>query len=437
MPRVSDVVADPQKIKDVIAARGMELDVDRIVELDGERRRLTQNVDALRSEIKKLAKSFGAAGGARKHGRSSGRSADESGDGNEAAEDLRVRAQELREQEKDLSSELKEVTDELSELTDWLPNWLDERVPVGGEDAVEMVKTWGEPKQFGFEPRHAHELGIDLGLIDTVGAVKAARSRFYALLDDAVLLRNALVQLFLQHVRPQGFTLVSPPVVAKPATLRASGYLPFQGVDNFALRDEDLSLVGTSEQTLLGMHIDHTFDSLPAPFLGDSMCFRTESGSYGKDTAGIIRSHQFYKLEQFIFCHPGESELWFQQALENEEWMLQALDIPYQVINTPSGDLGAPAAIKYDTEAWFPAQGKYRELTSNSNLLDFQTTRGHIRYKIGSGKDADKGNPHTISATAFTDRLILALFENHQQADGSVVLPEVLSPWLPRLHLTR
>lgn len=413
MPRLSEVVADPQKMKDVIAARQMDVDVDKIVSLDEQRRALTQKVDALRSEGKQLAKQF-----------------------KDGGDEVRAKAQASREQEKELAGELKVITDELQSLTDWLPNWLDERVPIGGEDAVEIVKTWGERKAFEFEPRHAHEIGIELGLIDTVGAVKAARSRFYALVDDAVLLRYALIQLFLQHARPQGFTLVSPPVVAKPETLRASGYLPFQGVDNFALRDEDLSLVGTSEQTLLGMHMDDTFESLPAPFLGDSMCFRTESGSYGKDTAGIIRSHQFYKLEQFIFCHPDDSEHWFQQALENEEWLLQVLEIPYQVINTPSGDLGAPAAIKYDTEAWFPAQDKYRELTSNSNLLDFQSTRGHIRYKIGTGKDADKGNPHTISATAFTDRLVLAVLENHQQADGTVLLPDVLSPWLPRLHLT-
>lgn len=413
MPRLSDVVADPQKMKDVVAKRHMEVDVDQIVHLDEQRRELTQRVDALRSESKQLAKSFSTGG-----------------------EQVRAQAQALREQEKELATQLKAITEDLHERSDWLPNWLDDRVPIGGEDDVEVVTRWGEPRSMDFEPAHAHEIGIALGLIDTVGAVKAARSRFYALIDDAVLLRYALVQLFLGHVRPQGFTLVSPPVVAKPETLRASGYLPFQGVDNFALRDEDLSLVGTSEQTLLGMHLDHTFDRLPAPFLGDSMCFRTESGSYGKDTAGIIRSHQFYKLEQFIFCHPDDSEHWFQQALDNEEWLLRTLDIPYQVINTPSGDLGAPAAIKYDTEAWFPAQGRHRELTSNSNLLDFQSTRGHIRYKLGTGKDAEKGNPHTISATAFTDRLVLAILENHQQSDGTVLLPEALEPWLPRLHLT-
>ena len=417
MPRLSDVVADPNKMSNVIAARGMSLDVDEIVDLDRRRRALAQRVDSLRSSSKKLARQIGAAGGP------------------DADPQLRDEAQALRDEEKELAGELRAVTDNLDSLCDWLPNWLDERVPIGGEEALEVVSAWGEPATLTFEPQHAHELGTALGLIDTAGAVRAAGSRFYALCDDAVLLRNALVRLFLDHVRPQGFTLVSPPVLAKPATLRASGYLPFQGVDNFALRDEDLSLVGTSEQTILGMHMDATFESLPAAFLGDSMCFRTESGSYGKDTAGIIRSHQFYKLEQFIFCHPDDSEHWFQQALANEEWLLRVLSIPYQVINTPSGDLGAPAALKYDTEAWFPAQGKYRELTSNSNLWDFQTARGHIRYKIGTGKGADKGHPHTISATGFTDRLILAIFENHQLADGTIVLPEVLEPWVPRLHL--
>jgi seryl-tRNA synthetase len=165
---------------------------------------------------------------------------------------------------------------------------------------------------------------------------------------------------------------------------------------------------------------------LPLLYLGDSMCFRTEAGSYGRDTAGILRVHQFYKLEQIVYCLPEESDKWHQICLENEEWMMREIGVPYQVVLTASGDTGAPGHLKYDTEGWFPAQGKYREMTSNTNITDYQTRRGNIRYKVGK----EKGHPHTISATGFSDRLIISILENFQQADGSVRVPEKLVPYM-------
>jgi seryl-tRNA synthetase len=409
MVDVRDVVADPDAVRSLCAARGIDVDIDRIIELDGLRRRLIRTVDELRHRSKTLSRK---------------RSGDV-GDG-ETAKRIRI-------EERELSSRLREVTTELDELRDWLPNVLDSRVPMGGEDATEVVRVVGPLPAFAFEPQPAHVIGQRLGIIEIEGAVRSAQPRFYAFVDQAVLLRQALVRMFTEHVRDQGFRLLSPPTLAKPETLRASGYLPFQGRDNFALRDEPLSLIGTSEQAILGMHMGTTFVRLPVAYLGDSMCYRTEAGSYGRDTAGILRAHQFYKLEQFVFCHPSDSEHWFQRCLANEEWLLVELGIPYQVVCTAAGDLGAPAMIKFDTEAWFPAQGRYRELTSNSNLGDFQTRRGGISFTF----DDDKGAPHTISATAFTDRLILALLETYQQEDGSVLLPAALAPWLGELHLKR
>jgi seryl-tRNA synthetase len=249
--------------------------------------------------------------------------------------------------------------------------------------------------------------------------------------NEAVRIRYALIQMFTDKLTDQGFELVSPPYLTKDLTLYASGYLPFAQKDNFKIVNEDLSLIGTSEQSLLGIHLDEILVKLPLLYLGDSMCFRTEAGSYGRDTAGILRVHQFYKLEQIVYCHPDESEAWHLKCLENEEWLMQELEIPYQVVLTASQDLAAPGRMKYDTEAWIPSQGKYRETTSNTNMDDYQTRRGNIRFKIGK----EKGFPHTISATGFCDRLIIAIMENYQEADGSIVIPQKLVPYMGGLSV--
>jgi seryl-tRNA synthetase len=406
-----EVVENVDAMKANLQARNMTVDIDRLVELEERRRSLGRQIEELRRDLKQVSKSFAKS---------------------DDADAVRARSQELRVQEKELTEQHRVVSEELDELADWIPNWLDPRVPMGGEDDAEVVREVGVPTTYDFEVKSSHDLGMALGLVDIEGAVRAAGSRFYALRREGILLRYALVQLFLSKAETQGFELVSPPVLAKRETLRASGYLPFQGADNYAIVGEDLSLTGTSEQSILGMHLGESLDQLPKAFLGESMCFRTEAGSYGRDTAGIFRAHQFFKLEQFVFCAPDQSETWFQNCLENEEWILQQLDIPYRVISTAAGDLGAPARMKYDTEAWFPAQQRYRELTSNSNLGEFQSRRGRISAKV----DNQKVVPHTISATAFTDRLILALLETHQRADGSVAIPVALKPWFDRTELT-
>ncbi|MFA6075762.1 MAG: aminoacyl--tRNA ligase-related protein [Negativicutes bacterium] len=214
--------------------------------------------------------------------------------------------------------------------------------------------------------------------------------------------------------------------MAQKRTLFTSGYLPFAQKDNFKIEEEDLSLIGTSEQSLLGMHMDEVFTQLPLLYLGDSMCFRTEIGSAGRDVNGVFRVHQFYKMEQIVYCLPEDVEYWHKKCLENEERILDELGIPYRTILSAAGDTGAPGSIKYDVEGWFPGQGRYRELTSNTNILDYQTRRGNIRYKIAG----QKGFPYTISATGFTDRLILAIMENYQTADGGIKIPEKLIDYM-------
>ena len=304
---------------------------------------------------------------------------------------------------------------------------LDPRVPVGDEEAYTVLREVGEPPKFDFEPKSHDDLGRALGIVDFDRAVNTAGSRFYSLINQGVIMRMALTRMFLDMVKDQQFTLVSPPYLAKDRTLYIAGYLPFAEKDNFRIEGQELSLIGTSEQSLLGIHADEILTHLPIMYLGDSMCFRTEAGSYGRDVKGMIRVHQFYKLEQLIYAHPDDAERLHLQALDNEEQFMKDLGIPYRVIVCSSADIAAPGAFKYDTEAWIPSQQRYREMTSNTNLTDYQTRRGNIRYKA---PDGSRIFPYTISATGWCDRLIVAILENHQQEDGSVLIPEKLVPYM-------
>ncbi|MCP3917142.1 MAG: serine--tRNA ligase [bacterium] len=403
------IEAAPDAVKANCRVRGADVDVDAILRLNDERKTNGQELDQVRSEIKTFSKA-------------------QKGAPDEAA---REHAKELRRKENELAARAREIEDDLEQRVAWLPNFLDERVPIGGEDANEVVREVGDKPSFDFTPRPHEELGELLDLIDIPRAVNASKSRFYNLKGTAVLLRWGLARMFQEHCAPQGFELVAPPVLTKDRTLFTSGYLPFSQKDNFRIQDEDLSLIGTSEQSLLGMHMDEVLTELPKLYLGDSMCFRTEAGNYGKDVKGILRVHQFYKLEQIVYCHPDEARKWHEICLENEEWLLTELGIPYQVLLMASGDMAAPGRIKYDVEAWIPSQGIYRELTSNTDMGDYQTRRGKIRFKIGK----EKGFPHTISATGFSDRILIALLENGQRADGSVVIPEKLRPYMGDLEV--
>lgn len=399
------IASNADAIKENCKVRGHDVDVDAILQLDGERREIQQQFEAIRQESKSLAKQWKDSAG---------------------ADERRAQAQALKSREADLTARLKELDDALDERLSWLPNMLDPRVPIGGEEANVVLRVVGEAPAFDFAPRSHDELGEMLDIIDIPRGVNAAKARFYCLKNEGVKLRMALTRMFAAHCEAQGFQLVCPPYLARDRTLYASGYLPFAQKDNYRIEGEDLSLIGTSEQALLGIHMDEVLTELPVLYLGDSMCFRTEAGSYGRDTAGILRVHQFYKLEQIVYCHPGEIEKWHLQCLENEEWLMRELGIPYQVVLLASGETGAPGRIKYDTEAWLPSQGKYRETTSNTDMGDYQSRRGNIRFKIGK----EKGFPHTISATGFTDRLIIAILENCQQADGSIRVPEKLVPYM-------
>ncbi|MBE6367591.1 MAG: serine--tRNA ligase [Lentisphaerae bacterium] len=301
-------------------------------------------------------------------------------------------------------------------------------VPDGQTDAdnVELRKV-GVIPEFDFKVRDHQELGEMLDIIDTQRGAKVAQSGFYYWKGKGAQLVQALFFWTQRELVNRGFQLFMTPCLAKEKTLYGTGYLPFFADQTYALKDEDLALIGTSEQTLVGFHADEVLEgaTLPRFYTAYTPCFRTESGSYGKASRGIFRVHQFHKVEQIIFCKPQDSVKYHDFCLENEEYLLQQLGLPYHVVNVCVGDLGAPGYKKYDIEAWFAGFDAYREVTSNTNLTEFQSRRLNIRYKDGD----ERGFVHTISATAMTDRAAIAILENNQRADGSVVVPEVLRPF--------
>ena len=324
---------------------------------------------------------------------------------------------------------LNRAQEKLQGMLDFLPNLLAPDVPDGTDDMdnVELRKVGAIPT-FDFKPRDHQELGEMLDILDIARGAKVAAAGFYYWKGKGAQLAQALYFWVQQELIKRGFTLFMTPCAAKTRTLYGTGYLPFFADQTFNLAGLDLALIGTSEQTLVGYHADDVLDAeeLPLRYTAMTPCFRTEAGSYGKASKGIFRVHQFHKVEQIIFCKPEDSVKYHEEALANEEYLLQKLGLPYHVVNVCVGDLGAPGYKKYDIEAWFAGFGAYREVTSNTNLTSFQSRRLNIRYKAADGT---RDFVHTISATAITDRAIIAILENNQRADGSVVVPEVLRPY--------
>lgn len=396
---------DPERVKANCARRGCTAEVDALLALDGAVRALIVETEALRADRNRLSK--------------------ECRDNPAAREQVRTIKERLAVLEPELAAKEKELHDGLA----WLPNFLDPAVPDGVGDADNReLRTWGERPVFAFEPRDHQTLGEQLDILDIQRGTKVAGGGYYYWKGQGAQLCNAMFFWVQQELIRRGFTSFMTPCLAKERTLFGTGYLPFFADQTYQLAGEDLALIGTSEQTLVGYHADETLlaTSLPRRYTSFSPCFRTEAGSYGKATRGIFRVHQFHKVEQIIFCLPADSPERHEECLRHEEELVRLLGIPYRVVEVCVGDLGAPGYRKYDIEAWFAGFGGYREITSNTNLTDFQARRLNIRYK---GADGEKGFVHTISATAVTDRVALAIIENNQQADGSIIVPEVLRPF--------
>jgi len=315
-----------------------------------------------------------------------------------------------------------------------LPNLPLDSVPAGDETKSEVIKKVGEPKKFDFPVRDHVELGKINDIIDIERAAKISGARFYYLKNEAALLEFALTQFVLQKLVSKSFTPLIPPILVKERAMFGTGYFPadLNEIYHVNPQEDDLYLVGTSEVPLISYHADETLaeKELPKRYCGFSTCLRREAGSYGKDTKGIFRAHQFDKVEMVSFADPEKSLAEHEFLLLIEEEIIKDLGLPYQVVNIAAGDLGSPAAKKYDIEVWFPSEKKYRELTSCSNTTDYQARRLNIRTEKSSGKVL----VHTLNGTACAiGRTLVAIMENYQQKDGSIEIPEILKSGLKLL----
>ncbi len=402
--------------------RGVKADVDRVVRLDDERRRLageTQRVQQRQNEISKLIPKEKDA--ARK-------------------QVMIAEAKALREQEAVQKKELKQVEEDLHAALLTIPNMTHPDAPVSKDPSGnKVIRRWGEPRTFDFPSKDHVALAEALDLVDFEAGASVAGQKFYYLKNEAALLELALVQYAMKTLVQEGYTPVVTPDVARVEVLEGIGFIPRDPDPEkrqiYSIADTDLCLIATAEITLGGMHRDHVFDELDLPkkYVGLSHCFRTEAGAPGRDTRGLYRVHQFTKVEMFAFCTPDQSEDIHLELLRIEEQIFQGLGLPYHVIDTCTGDLGGPAYRKYDLEAWMPGRGQggeYGEVTSTSNCTDYQARRLGVRYKT-PGQKGKLPYVHTLNGTAVAvTRAILAILENYQQADGSVVVPEALRPWV-------
>jgi seryl-tRNA synthetase len=339
------------------------------------------------------------------------------------------RARQLKDAVKDAEAQQADADAELRTAAYAIGNLVEPEAPVGGEADSVVIETVGEVPSFDFEVRDHVDIGTALGAIDLERGAKVSGARFYFLTGVGALLELALVNLAMEQATGQGFIPVIAPALVRPEAMEGTGYLGAHSSEVYRLADDDLYLVGTSEVALAAMHSDEVFDNaaLPRRYAGFSSCFRREAGSYGQDTKGIIRVHWFDKVEMFSFVSPDDATAEHQRLLAWEKEFLGKLELPYQVLDIATGDLGISAARKFDCEAWFPSQGRYRELTSTSNCATFQARRLGVRYRTDDGPAPLATLNGTLCAIA---RTIACLLEVHQQADGSVRVPVALRPHL-------
>lgn len=390
--------------------------VDALLEADASRRAAVLAGDTLRAEQKAFGKKVGQASP-------------------EERPALLAGSKELAQKVKDAEAAQHEAQAALDEAHRAISNIVQDGAPAGGEDDFITLETVGAIPTFDFEPKDHLELGESLGLIDMERGAKVSGSRFYFLTGFGAMLQLGMLQLAAQKAMANGFTMMIPPVLVRPEVMQGTGFLGQHSDEVYHLADDDLYLVGTSEVPLAGYHSGEILDLSNGPkrYAGWSSCFRREAGSYGKDTRGIIRVHQFDKVEMFTYCKPEDADAEHRRLLAWERDMLDAMGLPYRVIDVAGGDLGSSAARKFDCEAWVPTQQSYRELTSTSNCTTYQARRLSVRYRDENGKPQIAA---TLNGTLATTRWLVAILENHQQADGSVRVPAALVPFVGREVLT-
>ncbi|MFC9836552.1 serine--tRNA ligase [Rhodococcus sp. NPDC127530] len=384
--------------------------VDALLEADASRRAAVLAGDNLRAEQKAFGKKVGQASP-------------------EERPALLEGSKELAAKVKQAEAEQHEAQAALDAAHRAISNVVQEGAPAGGEDDFVTLETVGDIPTFDFEPKDHLELGESLGLIDMERGAKVSGARFYFLTGFGAMLQLGMLQLAAQKAMANGFQMMIPPVLVRPEIMAGTGFLGAHADEIYHLADDDLYLVGTSEVPLAGYHSGEILDLADGAkrYAGWSTCFRREAGSYGKDTRGIIRVHQFDKVEMFTYCKPEDADAEHQRLLAWERDMLAAIGVPYRVIDVAGGDLGSSAARKFDCEAWVPTQQAYRELTSTSNCTTFQARRLGVRYRDENGKPQTAA---TLNGTLATTRWIVAILENHQQSDGTVRVPEALVPFV-------
>ena len=408
---------NPEKVKEGCKKKHVDCNIEQILELDEKKREFLQKIETLRAEQNKLGK-------------------------DNIEEGKRIKGE-----IKELEPKLEEVDGGLKSALTQLPNLPFNDVPVGEDDSANVVlRQVGKIPNFDFEPKDHLELGESLNVIDVKRAVKLSGSRFGYVKREAALMEFALVQLAFEMTAKDGFVPIVPPVLIKPEAMHGMGYVDTEEdlAERYFLEKDQLFLVGSSEQSIGGLHEGEVFEEneLPSRAVAFSTCFREEAGSYGKDTRGILRVHQFDKVELFSFCHPEKSKEEHQFLVTLEEKLWQALDIPYQVVQLSTGDMSRPSASTIDIEAWMPGhpstglgRGAYREVSSASNTTDFQARRLNIRFKNKEGK---LEYVHMLNATGFPiGRTIIAILENYQQKDGSVKIPKVLQKYVGEKEIKR
>ena len=391
---------NPAKVKEACKKKGANVDIDKLLEVDKKRREYIQKVESLKSEQKNFGK------------------------------DRIKEAGEIKAQIKKIEPELLKLEKELHDLMLQIPNLPQDDVPVGKDEKDnKILRENGKKPKFSFKPKDYLEIAENLDLIDVKRASKVSGSRFGYIKREAALLEFSLVNLAFDVLKKEGFVPIVPPVMLKSEMARGMGYIEQADKEEaYYLPKDDLYLVGTSEQSIGVMYADEILQEkdLPQRYVGFSTCFRREAGAYGKDTKGILRVHQFDKVEMFSFCHPQKSNDEHKFLLSMEEKLMQALKLPYRVVQMCTADIAFPQVAKYDIEVWMPGQAEYRETHSTSNCTDFQARRLNIRYRGKKGLDF----VHTLNGTALAiGRILIAIIENYQQKDGSIEVPKVLQKY--------
>lgn len=396
------------EVKKSTKEKGYKTDIDAILKIDDERKSVLQEVEKLRKERNDIASQM---------------------KGGKPSPELIEKGKEIKQTLADEEKKLDEISAKVSDALKSVPNIIFEDVPLGGEEKSEEVKAWGKHKEKGVD--HL-DFATSRDWVDFERGAKVAGAKFYYLKGDLALLENALIQFGLKKVREHGFTYMTTPDLVSSRVLEGTGFAPrtSEQSDEYYIEGEDLALIATAEMPITGYHMDEILDEdkLPLCYAGYSACFRKEAGTYGKYTRGLFRVHQFNKLEMYVFCLPEQSKEIHEKILAIEEEIWQEIGIPYHVINIAAGDLGAPAAKKYDLEYWSPVNQKYQELTSCSNCTDFQARSVNVRVRRKDGKIEFV---HTLNGTAISlARAMVAVIENYATEDGKLIVPEVLRPYL-------